>query len=258
VDFYANEYHAATPACCSGLAWIRCRPTGNTCPSVTTGVQAPSWYPARRSLAVRPAPGGAGRRAGVRAVPADGFEAEVGFVVGVGSRWVPRSAWASSRPRVRGVPAQRLVLPRPAGLESRPLGPFLGKSFGTSISPWIVPLDALEQARSARRRADPELLPYLADTQPWGLDLALEVRAERAGGVTPALCHHVLDAGADAGPHDRERCLDPYGRHVRSGTRQRPGPGPARLPAGIELGRRRTASGCPTGPSGRSCRTTTR
>jgi fumarylacetoacetase len=60
--------------------------------------------------------------------------------------------------------------------ESRPLGPFLGKSFGTSISPWIVPLDALEQARVSPPPRDPELLPYLADTQPWGLDLALEVR----------------------------------------------------------------------------------
>jgi len=60
--------------------------------------------------------------------------------------------------------------------ESRPLGPFLGKSFGTSISPWIVPLDALEQARVDPPPRDHELLPYLADTQPWGLDLALEVR----------------------------------------------------------------------------------
>jgi fumarylacetoacetase len=60
--------------------------------------------------------------------------------------------------------------------ESVPLGPFLGKSFATSISPWIVPLAALGHARIAPPHRDAELLPYLADTAPWGLDLALEVR----------------------------------------------------------------------------------
>ena len=60
--------------------------------------------------------------------------------------------------------------------ESRPLGPFLAKSFATSVSPWVVPLDALEQARVSPPPRDPEPLPYLADTDKWGLDLALEVR----------------------------------------------------------------------------------
>ena len=60
--------------------------------------------------------------------------------------------------------------------ESRPLGPFLAKSFATSISPWVVPLDALEHARVSPPPRDPEPLPYLADTGKWGLDLTLEVR----------------------------------------------------------------------------------
>jgi fumarylacetoacetase len=60
--------------------------------------------------------------------------------------------------------------------ESVPLGPFLAKSFATSISPWIVPLEALAQARISPPPRDTELLPYLADTDQWGLDLALEVR----------------------------------------------------------------------------------
>ncbi len=42
-----------------------------------------------------------------------------------------------------------------------PLGPFLGKSFATSISPWVVPLLALEAARVATPKQDPEPLPYL-------------------------------------------------------------------------------------------------
>jgi fumarylacetoacetase len=57
-----------------------------------------------------------------------------------------------------------------------PLGPFLGKSFATSVSPWIVPLAALEEARVPGPPQHPEVLPYLRESDPWGLDLALEVR----------------------------------------------------------------------------------
>src|SRR4051795_9852532 len=63
------------------------------------------------------------------------------------------------------------------GWEYVPLGPFLAKSFATSISPWVVPLDALEAARVAPPARHPAGLPYLDDaTEPWGLDLTLEVR----------------------------------------------------------------------------------
>jgi fumarylacetoacetase len=58
-----------------------------------------------------------------------------------------------------------------------PLGPFLGKSFLTSISPWVVPLAALEAARVVPPARDPRPLPYLDDAgQPWGLDITIEVR----------------------------------------------------------------------------------
>ncbi|MGH4006672.1 MAG: fumarylacetoacetase [Pseudonocardiaceae bacterium] len=59
-----------------------------------------------------------------------------------------------------------------------PLGPLLGKSFATSISPWIVPLDALSAARIQPPARDPHPLPYLDDTgtEPWGLDITMEVR----------------------------------------------------------------------------------
>jgi fumarylacetoacetase len=59
--------------------------------------------------------------------------------------------------------------------ETVPLGPFLAKSFATSVSPWVVPLEALEHARVRPAPQDPEPLPYLAGPG-WGLDLALEVR----------------------------------------------------------------------------------
>ena len=62
--------------------------------------------------------------------------------------------------------------------EYLPLGPFLGKSFATSISPWVVPLDALAAARVRPPARDPRPLPYLDDTriEPWGFDITLEIR----------------------------------------------------------------------------------
>jgi fumarylacetoacetase len=56
-----------------------------------------------------------------------------------------------------------------------PLGPFLGKSFATSISPWVVPLEALDASWTPAPARDPEPLPYLRGRSDRGLDLALEV-----------------------------------------------------------------------------------
>lgn len=57
-----------------------------------------------------------------------------------------------------------------------PLGPYLGKSFATSISPWVVPMDALEPARIPPPARDPEPLPYLRGEADRGLDVTLEIR----------------------------------------------------------------------------------
>jgi fumarylacetoacetase len=65
--------------------------------------------------------------------------------------------------------------------EYQPLGPFLGKSFGTTISPWVVMLDALEPYRvpvAPRPEGDPRPLPYLyseADQRSGAFDIQLEV-----------------------------------------------------------------------------------
>ena len=104
------------------------------------------------------------------------FEAEVGFVVGVGSapgQPVPVDEFAS---HVFGVV---LLIDWSArdiqAFESRPLGPFLAKSFATTISPWVIPLAALEQARVMPPAQDPVPLGYLRASQPWGLDIELAV-----------------------------------------------------------------------------------
>jgi fumarylacetoacetase len=59
--------------------------------------------------------------------------------------------------------------------EYRPLGPFLGKSFATTISPWVVTLDALAPHRVPASLQDPEPLPYLRIEPNLGIDLQLEV-----------------------------------------------------------------------------------
>jgi len=65
--------------------------------------------------------------------------------------------------------------------EYQPLGPFLGKSFATSVSPWIVSIEALEPFRVPafiRPTEDPQPLPYLSDpshAQTGGIDMTLEV-----------------------------------------------------------------------------------
>lgn len=59
--------------------------------------------------------------------------------------------------------------------EYQPLGPFLAKTFATSISPWIVTLDALEPFRIQGPAQDPDPLPHLRQTRPGHFDITLEV-----------------------------------------------------------------------------------
>ncbi|MFG1922032.1 fumarylacetoacetase [Cryptosporangium sp. NPDC048952] len=103
------------------------------------------------------------------------IEAEIGFVVGVPAAGpVPVTDFAS---HVFGVCVVNDWSARDLqAWEYVPLGPFLGKSFATSVSPWVVPLAALGAARVDPPARDVELLPYLDDTKErWGLDLRLTV-----------------------------------------------------------------------------------
>ncbi len=105
------------------------------------------------------------------------FEAELGFVVGVPSvlgEPVPAARFAA---HVFGVCLVNDWSARDIqSWEAVPLGPFLGKSFGTTISPWIVPLAALEHARIRPPSRDASLLPYLTESADWGLDIDYAVR----------------------------------------------------------------------------------
>ena len=103
------------------------------------------------------------------------IEAEVGFVCGGAVRsCVPAD---EVREHVFGVALLNDWSARDIqAWEYQPLGPFLGKSFATSIAAWITPLEALSAARvPTAQPSERPLLPYLRTAEPWGLDLSLSV-----------------------------------------------------------------------------------
>jgi fumarylacetoacetase len=103
-------------------------------------------------------------------------ELELGFVVGVGSRLGEPVSADRFDEHVFGVVLVNDWSARDLqAWEYQPLGPFLGKSFATSISAWVTPLAALADAQVPRPEQDPEPLPYLQVAGDWTLDLELEV-----------------------------------------------------------------------------------
>jgi fumarylacetoacetase len=102
------------------------------------------------------------------------IEAEVGFVCGGPvSRRVPTS---NAPDHVFGVVLVNDWSARDIqGWEYQPLGPFLGKSFATSVSAWVTPLDAFAAARVAVPDPGHPRMDYLVEDTPWGLDLRLAV-----------------------------------------------------------------------------------
>jgi fumarylacetoacetase len=111
------------------------------------------------------------------------FELEVGFVVGTGN---PIGTRISARDAFDHIFGFVLVNDWSArdiqAFEYQPLGPFLGKSFATSISPWVVPVDALRPFLVRGPEQQPPVAPYLRCDEPSALDLELEVELRAAGG----------------------------------------------------------------------------
>jgi fumarylacetoacetase len=69
-----------------------------------------------------------------------------------------------------------------------PLGPFLAKNFASSVSPWIVTLDALEPFRTEGPVQDPKVLPYLEYSGDKNIDIKLEVAIETEKGEELTVC----------------------------------------------------------------------
>ena len=70
--------------------------------------------------------------------------------------------------------------------EYQPLGPFLGKNFATTVSPWVVTLDALEPFLCDGPAQDPPPLPYLSSKNHWTYDIHLEAQIRSAAMGAPA------------------------------------------------------------------------
>ena len=181
VDFYASEHHA------TNLGRIF-RPGSE--PLTPNWKHLPIGYHGRAgTVVVSGTP--VIRPCGQRKAPADAapdygpsrrldIEAELGFVVGAPAPLGGRVALADADDHVFGVCLVNDWSARDLqAWEYVPLGPFLGKSFATSVSPWVVPLDALAHARTDPPARGTAPLPYLDDRAarpPYGLDVALEVR----------------------------------------------------------------------------------
>jgi fumarylacetoacetase len=107
------------------------------------------------------------------------FELELGFVTGPGNALGTAIPAAEAAEHVFGFVLVNDWSARDIQRwEYQPLGPFLSKSFATSISPWVVPLAALEPFRVPAPPQDPEPFEYLRAPGDWALDIALEVELE--------------------------------------------------------------------------------
>ena len=109
------------------------------------------------------------------------IELEVGTVIGVGSdRGHPIDVDDAGRHLYGMCLVNDWSARDIQAYEYQPLGPFLGKSFATSVSPWLVSMEALAHFRVQPPVQDPLVAGYLSTDQPWGFDLHLEVWLDSA------------------------------------------------------------------------------
>jgi fumarylacetoacetase len=110
------------------------------------------------------------------------IELEMGFVTGPGNRLGEPIAVEDASEHIFGMLLVNDWSARDIqAWEYQPLGPFLGKSFATTISPWIVTLDALEPFRVEGPLQRPEPLDYLRVDEPWAyaINLAVDLQTQR-------------------------------------------------------------------------------
>jgi fumarylacetoacetase len=177
VDFYASEQHA------TNLGRLF-RPDSE--PLLPNWKHLPVGYHGRSGTVVASGTDIV-RPSGQRKAPADDaptygpsqrldIEVELGFVVGSPSALGKPVSVDDFKDHVYGVVVVNDWSARDLqAWEYVPLGPFLGKSFATSISPWVVSLEALEAAAVPLGRQEPAVLPYLAGDGLTNYDITFEV-----------------------------------------------------------------------------------
>jgi fumarylacetoacetase len=177
VDFYASEHHA------TNLGRLF-RPDSE--PLLPNWKHLPVGYHGRSGTIVASGtdivrPSGQ-RKAPDATMPTYGpsqrldIEVELGYVIGTPSALGTPVSVENFRDHVYGVVLVNDWSARDLqAWEYVPLGPFLGKSFATSISSWVVSLDALETAAVPLPAQDPPVLPYLAGANLVNYDITFEV-----------------------------------------------------------------------------------
>ncbi|SHG20163.1 fumarylacetoacetate hydrolase [Flavobacterium fluvii] len=113
--------------------------------------------------------------------------------------------------------------------EFEPLGPFLAKNFATSISPWIITLDALEPFRTKGPKQDPAPFPYLQQKGKHNFDINLEVAIQPEEAVetivTQSNCKHMYwSMSQQLAHHTSNGCRVNSGDMMGSGTISGPTP----------------------------------
>lgn len=111
-----------------------------------------------------------------------------------------------------------------------PLGPFLGKNFGSTISPWIVTLDALEPFRVKGPEQFPHVLPYLAVEGEKNFDVTLEVFLKTDGAAATTVSrsnfkYMYWNVNQQLAHHTVNGCNIQTGDLYASGTISGPSPG---------------------------------
>jgi fumarylacetoacetase len=118
------------------------------------------------------------------------FELEMGFVVGKNTQMGHSISTSEAEDAIFGLVLFNDWSARDIQKwEYVPLGPFLAKNFASSISPWIVTLEALEPFRTNGPQQVPEVLPYLQYEGPKNYDIHLEVGITPSGGTENTVCH---------------------------------------------------------------------
>ena len=104
------------------------------------------------------------------------FELEMGFFIGTGNHLAEPIPANNAHEHIFGMVLLNDWSARDIqAWEYQPLGPFLAKNFATSISPWVVTMDALEPFRVSGPKQEPAPLPYLTTDSAYGYDIHLEV-----------------------------------------------------------------------------------
>jgi fumarylacetoacetase len=117
------------------------------------------------------------------------FELEMGFVIGKATALGQSISTAEAEDYIFGMVLFNDWSARDIQKwEYVPLGPFLGKSFASTISPWVVTMDALDAFRVPGPKQDPEVLPYLQYEGEKNYDIKLEAAIQPDGGAPHTVC----------------------------------------------------------------------